>query len=163
MPHIFDHTPTAQEIFDVACVYFATTEGPSAEKKSYGDACQYRQKLTGRECIAGHFIPDDSYDPAMDQLSLLNHYKGGGSGIQNLLVYFSDKLPAWFGQHLALLKSLQAVHDGTHNWTMDHQGWNYGAVAATLARIATSLELNPSAIEQVKARHVPAGWQSVEA
>jgi hypothetical protein len=61
-----------------------------------------------------------------------------------------------------LLKSLQAVHDGTHNWTMDHQGWNYGAVAATLARIATSLELNPSAIDQVKARHVPAGGQSVE-
>jgi hypothetical protein len=161
MPHVFDHTPTAQEVFDVACVYFATTEGPSAQKKSYGDACQYRQKETSRECVAGHFIPDESYDPAMDQLSLLTEYKGGGSGIQNLMVYFGGKLPTWFGTHLGMLKSLQAIHDGTHNWT-EVRGWNYGSVADMLSRIATSLELNPWAVEQVKARHVPAGWQSVE-
>jgi hypothetical protein len=98
----------------------------------------------------------------MDQLSLLTEYKGGGSGIQNLLVYFGGKLPAWFRQHLGLLKALQNVHDGMHNWT-DARCWNHASVADSLIGVATAAELNPWAIEQVKARIVPAGWQSVEA
>jgi hypothetical protein len=162
MPHVFNHTPTEQEIFDAACRYFATTEGPSSVKRSYGDACKYREKDTCRECIAGHFIPDDSYDPAMDDLTLLAEYKGGGAGIENLLVYFGAKLPSWFRTHLVLLNRLQKIHDGTHNWT-DVRGWNYANVVTMLTHLADYLELDHSAIKQVKARRVPAGWQSVEA
>ncbi|WP_439357875.1 hypothetical protein [Bradyrhizobium sp. DASA03007] len=162
MPHVFDHTPTAQEIFDQACVYFATTDGPSTRMRSYGDACLYRNNETGRECIAGHFIPDDKYSPAMDDLTQLGStYKGGGSGIENLLVYFAG-LPSWFAEHLPLLKSLQKVHDEHHNWTED-RSWNYAGLAISLNSVSAVHKLNPKAIEQVKARRVPAGWQSVEA
>jgi hypothetical protein len=162
MPHVFDHTPTAQEIFDQACVYFATSPGPSTMPRSYGDTCRYRQTETKRECVAGHFIPDEMYVPAMDNLTLIDAYKGGGTGIENLWFYLRGKLPEWFGTHLGLLKSLQKVHDEQHNWT-DHREWVYGGIAADLSRIATINNLNPSAIAQVEARKAPIGWQSVEA
>lgn len=161
MPHVFDHEPTAQEVFDVACTYFATTAGPSTVAKSYGDSCRYRIAETKRECIAGHFIPDEMYSPEMDNLTLLDAYKGGGTGIENLLLYVGAKLPPWFRTHVRLLKKLQKIHDDQLNWT-DDRGWHHGGVASMLSHLALSLNLDPSAIEQVKARHVPAGWQSVE-
>lgn len=163
MPHVFDHDPSAQEIFDQACVYFATTAGPSTTPKSYGDTCRYRTEgPVKRECVAGHFIPDEMYIPAMDNLTLIDAYRGGGTGIENLWLYLRAKLPAWFGSHLALLKSLQKVHDEQHNWT-EHREWVFGAVAAQLTRVANIHNLNPSAVAQVEARKVPLGWQSVEA
>lgn len=162
MPHVFDHTPTTQEVFDEACRYFATTDGPSTVKRSYGENCRYRTEETGRACVAGHFIPDESYVPAMDGLVQLPEYKGGGSGVENLVLYLNDKLPSWFRAQLTLLKRLQSVHDEHSNWA-DEYSWDHAAVATHLSVVASSLALNPSAIEQVKARHVPAGWQSVEA
>lgn len=163
MPHVFDHTPTAQEVFDVACVYFATTAGPSTVAKSYGDTCRYRTEgPVRRECIAGHFIPDEMYSEEMDNLTLIGAYKGGGTGIENLMHYVGAKLPPWFREQLPLLKSLQKVHDEHHNWT-DDKGWNYAGLGISLKSVAAAHKLNPSAVEQVEARYVPAGWQSVEA
>jgi len=161
MPHVFDHTPTAQEVFDQACAYFATTEGPSVVDRSYGTNCLYRAP-TGRECVAGHFIPNDCYDPAMDEMSLLPDYKGGGSGIGNVYTHLSRKLPSWFGEQLPLLSSLQKVHDECRNRTEDHR-WIHSGVATMLSHLAITFNLNPSAIDQVRAKCVPAGWQSVEA
>jgi hypothetical protein len=58
MPHIFDHTPTAQEVFDEACRFFATSPGPSTgttlRMGTLHPDCMYRNP-NGRCCVAGHF------------------------------------------------------------------------------------------------------------
>jgi hypothetical protein len=166
MPHVFDHTPTAQEVFDEACRYFATTKGPSIVVRSHGENCRYRAPETGRTCIAGHFIPDENYVPAMDGLTLIDNYVGGGTGIENIVEYLGDKLPAWFRDRLPLLKRLQGIHDANTGWTADYR-WDYAPLAHQLTLLAASLKLDDTAANQVRAliptQRVPVGWRSVEA
>lgn len=157
MPHVFDHTPTSQEVFNASCVFFATSAGPSV----VGDMCRYR--FGDRCCAAGYFIPDDKYDPRMDSMSEMPGYEicSGGNALPNLLKHFGDTLPSWFRAHANLLKALQVVHDEHDNWIADQ--WNYRALAEHLRILANRLNLDPTAIEQVDERaKFPAGWNVVE-
>jgi hypothetical protein len=95
VPTIFNHMPSAQEVFDAACVHLAAQKRPA---KTLGGGCYYRNN-EGCACAVGHFIPDDKYDPNME------------GGLYTLVEKFHKQLPAWFGHHRNLLSDLQNAHD----------------------------------------------------
>lgn len=96
----------AQEIFDTVAKHLfkqgCRAEGPSG--------CAYRGK-NGLKCAVGIFIPDEVYDPRMDEAE-----DYGGTGIESLLNRFREVLPPWFVEHRRLLMNLQDVHDGYSAW-----------------------------------------------
>ncbi len=149
MPHIFDHEPSAQEVFDQACVFFATSEGPSAipsTRNCAGYECVYRRD-DGRVCVAGYFLPDESYDPDMDD----PESSSDGSDVHALVKHYGDQIPSWFGQHVELLKQLQQIHDNEFHWTADH-AWNYAELIRDLDVVADDNGLTKVAIDQVRAK-----------
>ncbi|WFU52260.1 hypothetical protein QA639_21365 [Bradyrhizobium pachyrhizi] len=159
MPHVFEHTPTAQEVFDAACAFFASSPGPSS---GLDDICLYRDP-TGRSCVAGNFVPDDNYDPRMDDMSVMPNYKphSGGNSVNNLIEHFGETIPAWFRQHQKLLVQLQSVHDQRDNWR--RREWNYEMVSGHLQNVAAVNGLKREAIQHVAARaNIPSGWNVVE-
>ncbi|MHC2249971.1 hypothetical protein [Bradyrhizobium elkanii] len=159
MPHLFDKTPTAQQVFDAACAFFASSAGPST---GLDDICLYRDP-TGRCCVAGNFIPDDKYDPRMDDMSEMPLYKPntGGNALNNLIEHFGQVVPPWFKEHQRLLTRLQSVHDERDNWF--HRGWDYDRLADHLKGVASLFKLDVSAIEPVAERgRIPHGWNVVE-
>jgi hypothetical protein len=165
MPHVFDHRPTAQEVFDAACTFFATTAGRSMIWLANGDGnnCKYRDR--GRCCAVGYFIPDDLYSPEMDDHASYDD----GTDVTELVRVFGDKLPDWFAEHKGLLKRLQGVHDAASCWTAmrhDEDGrpfWNHLALHDTLSDLAASLGLSTPKLSMIYQPDVPAGWASVEA
>lgn len=139
MPHVFDHRPTAQEVFDAACTFFTTQPGPAIVVA----ACKYR---TGsRCCAAGYFIPDDKYQPGMDNMD-------GGNGVRNLIDLYGAVLPNWFGEHTQLLSRLQNVHDSYDSrraWTDD---WNYENLAKAMRDVADDFLIDASAVAKIEER-----------
>lgn len=156
MPHVFDHTPTAQEVFDAACAFFATSPGPSTGETvrlgRLAPDCLYRS-ANGRTCVAGHFLPDEVYLPAMDDPDKFSD----GSDVNALVRHYGDRVPAWWAGHKALLRELQIIHDAENNWFED--GWHAGQLAGALRRLASDEGLKPDAVQQVAIRN----WTSVEA
>lgn len=147
MPHVFDHTPTAQEVFDAACKFFATTPGPSVKPRpgSLGEwNCVYRGD-GGKPCVAGYFIPDEVYLPEMDEPALFDD----GTTIDKLVGRYPGKLPAWMTTHSDLLRSLQKIHDDQWNWILDASGWHYSRVAEQLADLAGDYHLDTKAAQAV--------------
>jgi hypothetical protein len=166
MPHVFDHRPTEQEVFDAACTFFATSPGPSVLLfENGGNQCKYHQPETGRACAAGYFIPDDVYEPGMDDPERYDDL----TDVRGLNKYFGEKLPVWFAEHQRLLMRLQNCHDDSDHWTGQGVGWRYKRVTSRLEEIARTMQLGMDAIEQVRAlipeaqREVPAGWREVQA
>jgi hypothetical protein len=135
MPFLFDHTPTAQEVFDEACNYFATSAGPSrtARVPSAGinDRCLYRGP-DDRCCVAGHFLPDGPYLKKMDETD--------NSAIFTFIndANYDEFLPSWFSQHRHLLTSLQNVHDDHSNWDRSAPGigWHRQNIFRDLINVA---------------------------
>lgn len=84
---------TEQETFDLVVNALITQGGPSLDEDH--DTCMYRSP-TGAKCAAGHLIPDELYDPVMeDKLSF---------GLP----------PNVFGVHkdnMTLIGHLQSTHD----------------------------------------------------
>jgi hypothetical protein len=164
MPHVFDHRPTAQEVFDAACTFFATTPGPSIIllDEGRGNNCKYRDR--GRCCAVGHFILDDRYSPEMDDHASYTD----GTNVSELLRVFGHRLPDWFAEHSKLLSRLQDVHDHNSNWTwkVDDQArpyWNHREVHDSLNGLARTLKLETPNLSQVYQTDIPAGWAEVEA
>jgi hypothetical protein len=153
MPHVFDHRPTAQEVFDASCTFFATQSGPAIDRS----ACRYR--AGDRCCAAGYFIPDDKYHPGMDNMS-------GGNAVWNIVRIYGDVLPGWFGEHERLLARLQGVHDSYDSRRILQKDWNYPNVARGLRDIAESFLLDDKAVEQIDGLDMtgtaPSGWDVVE-
>jgi hypothetical protein len=151
MPHAFDHRPTAQEVFDEACRFFATSPGPAVVLLDNvgGNQCRYRHG--DRCCAAGHFVPDDSYTPDMDHAEFYE----GDTDVNGLIKEFGARLPSWFNEHARLLRGLQRVHDNSDNWVNKHgDGWNPAGLVISLIGLAGRLGLYPTAIEQVRNRPV---------
>jgi transposase-like protein len=158
MPHIFDHTPTAQEVFDEACSYFATSPGPSIvpNRQLGGNKydCAYRA-TDGRVCVAGHFLPDESYLPQMDDPEL----HPDGSDVKSLVKHYGYRIPAWFRDHRSLLKELQTIHDNEWNWAGNT--WNISHLVKNLKDLAVELNLSADAVEQVVKHEF--NWDAVPA
>lgn len=139
MPHVFDHIPTKQEVFDASCDFFATQPGPAISELG---SCVYR---TGdRVCAAGNFIPDQVYHPAMDKMD-------GSTGIGNLISNFGDVLPSWFVSYERMLMDLQQVHDIPPHHRNGSE-WNYSAVAKAMHGVADYHKLDDSAVAKIEQR-----------
>ncbi|WP_316207452.1 hypothetical protein [Bradyrhizobium sp. SZCCHNR3118] len=148
-PHIFDHEPTPQEIFDQACVFFATSPGPSSKESeiSSTNTCMYRDG-SGRMCVAGYFMTNESYLPEMDEDN-----EGDGSDVKTIVKHYPDRVPAWFANNVDLLRGLQGLHDSENNW-LPGLKWDYPELVGDLLLFAEIRDLKPDAIEQVRA-HIP--------
>jgi hypothetical protein len=152
-PHVFDHTPTRQEVFDEACNFFATSAGPSinSENDRNKAGCLYRGP-EGRACVAGYFIPDDAYDSKMESGDNIN----SGSGISNIWKRYPDRLPAWIGDNLSLLTELQGTHDNDDCRSATKAahglpGWHHPELRRLLKIVADLFNLNATAIERIGA------------
>jgi hypothetical protein len=88
---------TEQEIFDKVWRHFII-EGNPRSVNEYARFCAYRGSK-GAKCAFGLFIPDDKYDPAMEERSLQGDY------FDDLLVELG------LLEHKKLLKELQFAHD----------------------------------------------------
>jgi len=98
---------TPQEIFDKA-VDGMLKQGVQSMNEC--GSCVYRSS-DGLKCAVGHVIPDELYDPGMDdQTTLLD-----GTAIEAILRHYDD-LPAWMHEHKVLLTRLQTAHDGPLGW-----------------------------------------------
>lgn len=146
--HIFDHTPTAQEVFDAACAFFATSPGPSAIRSTStgtGHECVYRGD-SGRVCVVGYFLPDEAYVDDMDDPGKFTD----GSDVRALVKHYGDRVPAWFATHVELLKRIQScVHDDESNWSPSMNGWDRTYVAMSLQSVARDFGLKADAIDAI--------------
>lgn len=103
---------TPQEIFDTVVRHLFKQGKRSDRTLSNGNSvCCYRTEA-GLKCAVGVLIPDDVYDPVMDDV-----FTGEGTGIAAMLRKHRDKLPSWFSDNLSLLKQLQIIHDDEYNWS----------------------------------------------
>jgi len=66
---------------------------------SDGESCLYRGP-NGTKCAVGMFIPDELYDPRMDELSFIDH-----------VVKFFPKIKSVLPLDLKALCKLQDIHD----------------------------------------------------
>lgn len=118
---------TPQEIFDIVVTHIYSMKHRS--RNSDQPACAYRAE-DGSRCAVGILIPDENYHPDMEN-----------NGVGDLLNYWNEHLPSWFGDNEALLRYLQAAHDASRFWTVDNNGPNSG-MKNQLLQIAHVYNLN---------------------
>lgn len=105
---------TNQIVYDKVCAHLAAQKTRSMT----ANGCAYRGTL-GRSCAVGCLIPDEIYDPDMDQSV------GGSFGLKlslnvNILVQRFPAVQKLFaGVDLGLLKRLQETHDNSDNIKTD--------------------------------------------
>lgn len=98
---------TAQEALDAVRAHLATMTERSGVYTEDGFSCLYRDP-EGRKCAFGALIPDEDYDPGMDDLT---EYPNG-CAVVYLLGLFNIKTSISLG----LLDDLQHAHDNVFNW-----------------------------------------------
>ena len=95
---------TPQEIFDTVAEHLAKQGHPALS--GYKGSCMYRNK-NGESCAVGCLIPDEMYDPKMDEEDI---------SIETLIHHEPEFLfPDYFKDNIGLLSHLQIAHDQ----------WNY--------------------------------------
>lgn len=105
---------TEQEIFDKVWHHFVTEENPrSFVETANGGTCRFRQDLTATcpvRCAVGLFIPDDVYEPAMDD--------GCGSAYDLIELHeLPPEIEGLFEEHATLFRELQSTHDSSEHPT----------------------------------------------
>src|SRR5579883_1658940 len=90
VPTIFNHEPSAQEVFDAAVRHLARQKRKSIKfsddfKDTY---CVYRHP-EGYACVVGHFIPNEAYNPRME-----------ANDAEIIVEKFGHKLPEWMSKHV---------------------------------------------------------------
>ena len=101
----FDHEPSDQEVYDAAYEALIQQGLPSVDIKGN---CVYRNN--GYRCAVGLFIPDDVYDPSMENEGDLEELIGNWSHDE----WYEEgdkRLPSWFNDKEGLLAALQVAHD----------------------------------------------------
>lgn len=103
---------TPQDIFDTvaAHLYKQNKRSYKGNARMSGGFCVYRSP-EGLKCAVGCLIPDEDYDPRMDD----NECMRGGTYVSKLVDLAPElgfRLPAYFSANVALLASLQRAHDG---------------------------------------------------
>lgn len=94
-----------QQVFDIAARHLLTQKQRSATPRPGSkDRCLYRAP-DGCKCAVGALIPDDIYEPGMDD---------GDSGIALLHSRFPVIRELFANVSLNLLSDLQDIHDDTH-------------------------------------------------
>lgn len=105
---------TAQEVLNKVVAFMRKQGGPSIEvemaEHSTHTRCRYRGPQ-GRRCAVGCLIPDETYEPYMEGLSVKNarvSFKLGALGLH---------------QHEDLLNRLQCAHDYPATSAADDAAW----------------------------------------
>jgi len=131
VPTVFDHEPTAQEIFDAVVKHLAKQKRkcaiPTSETGSKTDTCKYRHN--GYACAIGHLIPDEVYDPKMEGFTLSGLVDENFSG-----------LPSYFSKYRNFLQYLQQAHDFCRGLS---------SIKEELGYVAKQFELDPSVIDAI--------------
>lgn len=102
--------PSKQETFDQICRGLIEQGEPSI---SMNGECRYRlikDDGTLLKCGAGQVVPDDSYDPRMEG-GVVAFYEHDDPGQAALGTTTAGKIIKELGHDVALVKTLQAVHD----------------------------------------------------
>lgn len=99
---------TAQEAFDAVRAHLATMTHRSSVHTEQGSVCVYRS-ADGGKCAFGALIPDEHYDPAMDDLTEFTN----GCSAQHLIELFNIETSI----APQLLNELQYAHDNVLNWS----------------------------------------------
>lgn len=96
-----------------------------------GGSCAYRT-LEGERCAVGCLIPDEMYDPSMENQ--------GVDWLIRSAEQFGYDLPGEIIKYEELLEDLQGVHDNRNHW--DEDGLNEHGLDR-LYRVAERHELEP--------------------
>lgn len=120
---------TLQETFDTVARALVKQGGPSLNEVN---RCAYRGE-NGARCAVGHLIPDDRYDPSMENES------AGHRRVAPVL--------RGLGVDVYLAGALQRTHDGT---VKHPAGW-LTAWADSMRRIAESYGLSTAALDEALA------------
>lgn len=124
---------TLQEIFDKAARHLLTQK----ERSMIGPTlCAYRGP-DGKKCAVGIFIPDEKYDPGMEQRNL-----------SSLIVQFPDAIEGvefingsrFLNEKGQILTDLQETHDD-----VDPEHWK-----ESLAKLAAYYHLDASVLDEFK-------------
>jgi hypothetical protein len=100
---------TEQSLFDHVAVALLNQDGPSLDEE--GTSCMYRDGK-GRKCAIGHGIPDEKYDPGMENnkpLTLLEQFPSLAEEFGAVSVHF--------------LTDLQHAHDCYNGEWPSKAGW----------------------------------------
>ncbi len=116
----------AQEIFDKTAKHLFDQDVRSATS---GGACRYR--LHNLKCAVGCHIPDEIYSINMEN-----------RGVNSLIAEFNT--PAFFYNHVELLRALQRTHDNRGNWH------STGYMQYSLETIAGEFGLNMTNVKDLK-------------
>ncbi len=101
---------TPQEIFDTVVTHLFQQGRQSSVK----GMCLYRSE-SGLKCAVGALIPDDAYDPKMDDF---DDSEFGDTGISSLISsgLLPSDLQKTFEDNITLLRDLQDAHDLDLSW-----------------------------------------------
>jgi hypothetical protein len=132
-----------QEIFDtVAKHLFEQGEQSTAWDEDFKkNKCRYRDGIGKKgkvlKCAVGVLIPDEDYDPAMEN---------GSSSVNAIMANenFKNKLPAYFATEQEFLYRLQRVHDIINNWHTTTK------MIGALTEFAKMYNLNTDVLEGLK-------------
>ena len=126
----------AQEIFDTVATHLFTQgeRGGTTVVDSWNTSgtrfrCRYRGDK-GLKCAVGALIPDELYDPKMDQ----------GGFRASALVRNGFNVPEFFTPHATLLDSLQTIHDSEDSWLSGE---------IRLKKVAEYFELSPAILDNL--------------
>lgn len=102
---------TQQEIFDYVAEKLHAQNLLSAHyRDDFSDMtqCLYRGP-DGTKCAAGWLIPDEAYDPDMDNTA-------NATSINDIAEWFADRVPEEVKNNLPFVLSLQSAHDTALVW-----------------------------------------------
>ena len=98
---------TIQTIFDIVTKGIISQGGPSYDDSSEIVSCCYRGP-DGRKCAAGWLIPDNMFDPAMNNM---------------IISEVPEMLPDKFRDELSFIRQLQRIHDDAQMDTTTDEGF----------------------------------------
>jgi hypothetical protein len=126
---------TMQQEFDAVVTHLYTQGKPATDRNSrgVGPGCYYR--INGLSCAVGCRIPDEIYNPQMDQEA-----GDGGTGVHALLRRFGYLLPSELSVYVGMFEQLQYVHDTPSNCGADGN-FDLAKLERNLSNVATKFGL----------------------
>lgn len=99
----------AQDIFNIVITHLIRQGEPAISYNGDSAICCYRD-AHGRSCAVGCLIPDEAYDPRMENQSVCSVIDADFPGV-----------PKYFKDHLQLLSDLQGLHDNVHEFNSGYK------------------------------------------
>lgn len=137
---------TNQEIFDKVATHLFTQGVRSVSKTCLNDAsfdadyCLYRGP-NGTKCAVGCLIPDEDYDPTMENRSAYDLFTSTVTPME-----FPKLEP--LNENKDILNRLQTVHDNLSNWATTE------TMKSALATVAIRYDLDGKVLKKLKFKKI---------